>query len=313
MRAMPTQRSTPATAPRVSVVTPTYERAALLPRLYESLRAQTMTLFEWVVVNDGSTDGTDELLRAWAREAPFPIVVHRQENQGKHMALNRAFDLARGEYVAMIDSDDVYVPQTLERLLAIWETIPAAERKRFAAVEARCALPDGTLVGTPPPTSPLDSDYFDVWARHGLDGDTVGMLRRAALDGYRFPEEDVGVLVTEAIVWNRMALRYRTRFVDEVLCVKEYQPAGLTARPLAAWVRDARPLRTFFGELAAMPRPMPRRARLHAAANHVRYSLHAGVGVRTLWRERDRTRLLAIAAPLGATLYLRDRWRLARA
>src|SRR4029450_3226305 len=104
---MASKPSTSAT-PLVSVITPTYERRQLLPRLYESLRAQTMRQFEGGVVDDGSTDGTRALLDAWAAEAPFPIVGHRQENMGKHVALNRAFDLARGVYVAMIDSQDRY-------------------------------------------------------------------------------------------------------------------------------------------------------------------------------------------------------------
>lgn len=308
-------RSPPTSAtPLVSVVTPTYERRELLPRLYESLRAQTMRQFEWVVVDDGSTDGTHALLEAWAAEAPFPVVAHRQENMGKHVALNRAFDLARGEYVAMIDSDDAYVPRALERLLALWEEIPPAERERFVAVEARCAHPDGTREGDRVPLPHLDSDYFEVWARHGIRGDTIGMLRQTALDGYRFPEENIGVFVTESVVWHRLALRYRTRFVDEVLCIKDYQDAGLSARPLAARVHDARPQCTYFGELFAMPRPMPRRIRLKAAANYARNSLHAGAGARRAWEQAvGHRRELALATPVGIALYARDRIRLLRA
>jgi glycosyltransferase involved in cell wall biosynthesis len=310
---MASKASTSAT-PLVSVVTPTYDRRQLLPRLYESLRAQTMRQFEWVVVDDGSTDGTSALLEAWAAEAPFPVVVHRQENMGKHVALNRAFDLARGAYVAMIDSDDTYAPWALERLLALWDEISPAERERFVAVEARCAHPDGTREGDRVPSPHLDSDYFEVWARHGIRGDTVGMLRRAALDGYRFPEEDIGVYVTEAVVWHRLALRYRTRFVDEVLCIKDYQDSGISARPLAARVRDARPQCTYFRDLLAMPRPMPRRIRLNAAANYVRNSLHAGADPRRAWEQAvGHRRALALATPVGIALYGRDRIRLLRA
>ena len=138
---------------------------------------------------------------------------------------------------------------------------------------------------------------------------TVGMLRRAALDGYRFPEEDAGAFVTEALVWHRLALRYRTRFVDEVLRIVDYHAAGLSARPLAARVRDARPACTYFGELLAMPRPMHRRIRLKAAANYVRNSLHAGA-----WEQAvGHRRALALATPVGIALYARDRIRLLRA
>ena len=294
--------------PRVSVITPTFDRVELLPRLYESLAAQTAQSFEWVVIDDGSSDGTEALVSRWAADSPFPIAYRRQPNRGKHVALNRAFEVARGEYLAMIDSDDAYLPHALERLLAVWETIPAGERERFVSVEARCRLADGTIVGKPPPAPVLDSDYFEIWAVHGAGGDSVGMLRAAALSGYRFPEGDDGVVVTESLLWHRIALRYRTRFVDEVLKVNHYQATGLSARADTAWRRDARPMRSFYGDILAMPRPMPLRVRSKAAANYLRYSLHARVAAGEIWSDAGSHRpLLVLAAPVGAGAYLRDR------
>jgi len=299
-------------APRISVVTATYNRRALLPRLYASLRAQTLQAFEWIVVDDGSTDGTEALVRGWAREAGFPIVYRWQPNQGKHVALNRAVALARAPLTAIIDSDDAYLPHALERLLALWETIPPAQRPGFAGVEARGRLPDGRLVGAPAAVPVRDSDYFEIWAWHGADGDTVGMHRTDVLRAYPFPEDAVGALVPESLVWHRIALRYRTRFVEEVLSVKEYQPEGLSARPLSAWIRDAPVQRRWWGELLAMPRPMPRALRLRAGANYVRYALHAGAGPRAIWRDAGRRRVLLATAPLGLALYLADHVRVAR-
>ena len=89
-----------------TVFTPTYNRAATLARVYESLQRQTFTDFEWIIVDDGSTDETAELVQQWRSESSFPIRYIWQPNQGKHVAFNRGVELARGELFLPHDSDD---------------------------------------------------------------------------------------------------------------------------------------------------------------------------------------------------------------
>jgi glycosyltransferase involved in cell wall biosynthesis len=98
-----------------TVFTATYNRAHTLHRVYESLKEQTYRQFEWLIVDDGSTDTTRTLVETWQQEANFLISYYYQENQGKHVAINRGVQEARGEYFLIIDSDDTCVPQTLER------------------------------------------------------------------------------------------------------------------------------------------------------------------------------------------------------
>ncbi len=94
-----------------TVFTATFNRAHVLHRVYHSLRAQTFRDFEWLVVDDGSTDGTGALVEAWRAEADFPIRYRYQENRGKHVACNRAVAEARGRFFLTLDSDDACVPQ----------------------------------------------------------------------------------------------------------------------------------------------------------------------------------------------------------
>ena len=98
-----------------TVFTPTYNRAHTLSRVYKSLADQTFKNFEWLIVDDGSTDGTKVLIEKWTEEASFPIRYFYQENQGKHIAHNLGVKKARGELFLSLDSDDTCVPEALER------------------------------------------------------------------------------------------------------------------------------------------------------------------------------------------------------
>jgi len=101
----------------VSVLTPTYNRAHVLYRVYESLQRQTVRNFEWVVVDDGSTDGTPDLLTRWQAEADFPVTWYRySNNRGKSAAVNSGTKLVSGAYTVILDSDDAFLDDAMETI-----------------------------------------------------------------------------------------------------------------------------------------------------------------------------------------------------
>ena len=100
--------------PKVSVVIPTYERIETLPRSLDSVINQTFSDWELIVVDDGSTDGTDEMI---LRDYPA-VRLHRQENAGVSFARNAGVALTAGEWIAFLDSDDAWLPEKLERQLS---------------------------------------------------------------------------------------------------------------------------------------------------------------------------------------------------
>lgn len=295
----------------VSVLTSTYEREATLPRLYESLCQQSFRDFEWVVVDDGSSDGSGELIRGWAGEADFPIVYHWQENQGMGIGRNRAVERASGEYCALIDSDDWYLPHALERMVATWSAIPAERQKDFANVEGLRVDEEGELVLDRYPADIFDSNYFELRALHGIEGDSVGMYRREVLSAYPFPE-DLGWHVTPAITWNRIARRYGTRFVNEIWAGTDYQPGGLSSHDTALRLRFRSAQLAYWSEYAAMPKPMKWKNRLRANANYVRYSLLCRVGLRKLLGRMPDRVWTPLGAMLGVALFARDQLWLRR-
>jgi glycosyltransferase involved in cell wall biosynthesis len=295
----------------ISVLTSTYQRVDTLPRLYRSLREQTVQDFEWVLVDDGSDDGSAELIAGWIEEAPFPIVYHWQENRGMGTARNRAIERASGRYCSLIDSDDWFLPQALERMLATWETIPTARRGDFANVEGLRVDTAGDLVVDRFPADVFDSSYFELRALHGIAGDTVGMYRRDVLGANLFPE-DLGWHVTPAITWNRISRRFVTRFVNEIWAGTDYQSGGLSNQESQLRLEFGEAQLVYWREYAAMPQSMGARNRLRANANYLRYSLLCGVGARHVLAGVPDRRWAPLALVPGLALYCRDRLRIHR-
>ncbi len=202
-----------------TVFTPTFNRAHTLGRVYRSLAAQTFRDFEWLIVDDGSTDQTPELVAAWQAEASFPIRYFRQANQGKHVAFNQGVRRARGELFLPLDSDDACLPQALERLWGHWQAIPEDERAGFAAVTGLCVDQAGRVVGRRFPRDVLDSDSSEIKHRYKVGGEKWGFTRTDLLRAHPYPEPAGCSFVPESVVWIAIAARYRTRFVNDPLRV----------------------------------------------------------------------------------------------
>jgi glycosyltransferase involved in cell wall biosynthesis len=246
----------------VTVVTPTYNRAGLLPQLYESLARQTYTDFDWLVVDDGSTDETRELVNGWDA---FPIEYVYQPNGGTKVAVNRAIELARGEFVSPIGSDDRFLPEGLARLVDGWSGLD----DRFVSVNGRLVCKDGSLVGTPF-DGPLDTDSFLYQYRYRIVGDTIGLARTEIVRRYPFPYAE-SRSATEALAFNRIARRYLTRFIDDPIAVVNYQPDGLSARSRAELLADPRPWLLYYWEALTFPRWIPIATRAKFALNCLRF------------------------------------------
>ena len=201
-----------------TVFTPTYNRAHTLHRVYDSLVSQTFRDFEWLVVDDGSTDRTRELLSGWRREVDFPIRYLYQPNQGKHVAYNLAVPKARGALFLTLDSDDGCVPHALETLKLHWESIPRERRARFSAVTVLCVDQHGQIVGDSFPKGTFDSDILELEYRWNLCGEKWRFQRTDVMRQFPFPVPPMRLShIPEGIVWSRIARKYKTRYVNDPL------------------------------------------------------------------------------------------------
>jgi glycosyltransferase involved in cell wall biosynthesis len=295
-----------------TVFTATYNRAHTLGRVYESLRAQTYRDFEWLIVDDGSDDDTRRLVGKWCALAEFPIRYIYQENQGKHVAHNRAVSEACGEFLLPLDSDDACIPRALERLKYHWDTIPNEQRERFCGVTALCQDQRGSLVGSRFPRDVLDSDSLECHYKYHVQGEKWGFQRISVLRRFPMPGPEVGSsCMPEGLIWWKIAREYRTRYVNEVLRVYHLGEATLS-RPRRA--RDAAvgaelQYRTELNDNIDFLRYAPM-AFLRSAANLVRFSLHLGRSPIAQWRALTQWRgrfLWSLALPIGTVAFVLDR------
>lgn len=293
---------------RFTILTPTYNRAHTLPRTYASLKAQALLPYEWIVVDDGSTDGTAELVRGWMAEAPFPIRYIHQENAGKPAAHNAGVAAATGDLLAVLDADDWILPHALERLDALWQDIPETVRGAFTGITVNCQYEDGGLVGQPFPESPVDSTLMDMAVRGCLHGDKWGFHRVDVLRAHPFPSFPGEKFVPEGLVWNRIGRRYRMRFVNETLKVVDYQHDGITRRRVHVASASPRGMRLYYLELAEAP--VPARVRAAALANAVRFGTHGGTPLLPAGQMRRFLPLAAVSLPVGWLAWLADSIRI---
>jgi glycosyltransferase involved in cell wall biosynthesis len=295
-----------------TVFTSTYNRANTLERLFRSLQRQTFRDFEWLVVDDGSTDATKDLFAEWS-SAGFPIRYIRQENAGKHVAFNRGVREARGELFLNVDSDDELVQHALARFKHHWDAIPSQERDRFTAVTSLCQDSQGNVLGDRFPDDVMDSDSLELYFKVRVRGDKFGFHRTDVLREHPFPEPPGMKFLAEGIVWFAIARGHRTRFVNECLQIV-HADAQRSGQRLSRLTRSTAAGRRFFHQallndyvdwLATSPM-----LAATSLVNYARYSLAVGVGLSAqvaAIRSTACKLALVCLAPLGYGLHLKDR------
>lgn len=199
-----------------TVFTPTFNRAHTLSRVFDSLCVQNCRDFEWLIIDDGSTDNTANLVAEWRQIATFPIRYLHQDNAGKHVAHNRAVREARGDFIVIIDSDDALAANALERLQDVWNSIPVDQRPSFSGVSGLCCNQHGQIIGDPYPDDPFDASPREHVYIHKLRGERCGMVKTEILRRYPFPEIARTRFVPEDVVWMELAKHYKQRAVNEV-------------------------------------------------------------------------------------------------
>ena len=211
--------------PLFSVFTPTYNRAQYLERLFRSLLKQDASLLEWIIVDDGSTDRTKDVVSSFA--APFKIIYSKQSNGGKHRAINRGVQLASGQFFFIVDSDDYLCDHALE--IAQRYALSIGKDAGLGGVCGLKCFPNGAINGTT-----FEGDFLDITTlerpKYGISGDKAEIFITSLFRQYPFPEFEGETFCTERVVYDRIAHDgYKLRFFNCPLVCVEYLADGLTA------------------------------------------------------------------------------------
>ena len=233
---------------KITLFTPTYNRAYIIENLYRSIQRQTFTDFEWLVIDDGSSDDTEALFRQWMQENnPFPIRYHKKENGGKCRAINRGLEMAQGELFFTVDSDDYLTDDALEKVVE-WEAQLPKDHKFCGIVANRGTTPEST----PNPSlegAYMDGNAFDMYGP--ALGEKALIFYTDIHKKYLYPEFPGEKFMTEAVTWNRMAWDgYKIRYYNDIIWIWEYKPDGLTKAGYKVFLDNPQGTSLFFREKA---------------------------------------------------------------
>jgi len=212
---------------KLTVFTPTFNRGYILPKCYESLCNQSNPNFKWLVIDDGSTDNTQELIQTWKRENKIDIEYIYQENRGKPHAMNTAIKNCFTELIADLDSDDSYLPDTVQLILSYYEKIKDNEQVA-GIVGRRQDVSTGEIIGNENlPSENFVMNYNALFRQYGDIGDTNRAYKTKILKNCLFPEIS-DKFIPECYMWGQVDAKYDLYFINEPFSLSEYLEDGYT-------------------------------------------------------------------------------------
>ena len=220
--------------PFISILTPTYNRGKLLLPLYDSLKNLTFKDFEWLIVDDGSEDDTEQYALSWIahniENAEFPIRYIKKSNGGKHTAINRGVREASGELILILDSDDTLPADSLATVAQYYEQCKGY--KECAGVCGLMAHHGGQLIGTGFPKEPMYESalQFRYAEKGNVTGDLLEVYKTSVMREFPFPEIENEKFCPESLVWNRIANKYKLFCFNKVIYYRDYLEGGLTSK-----------------------------------------------------------------------------------
>lgn len=224
--------------PLLTVFTPAYNRAHTLPRTYKTLCLQTSKDFEWLIIDDGSTDNTKDIVEGWIREDQIPIRYIRQENQGMHGAHNTAYRNITTELNVCIDSDDAMPEDAVEKIVAFWES-HRSDKDNFAGfVGLDKDLTTGKIIGT---KFDRERATLQGFYERGGKGDKKLVYRTEIINRYpEYPLFEGERYVGLAYKYMLIDQDYELLTLNEPLVLVEYQQDGSSFNMYRQYWRNPR-------------------------------------------------------------------------
>lgn len=223
--------------PRLTIFTPTYNRKHLLPTLYESLKSQTNKDFVWLVIDDGSTDGTEEYFSK-INNAGFELQYVKKENGGKHTAIDMANGICKTDYIVCVDSDDYLTDNAVECMYKEIEKID--EYPNVCGVVTRRRKPTGEPFMENWAKSDEILKFHDLADKYGYTTDTCLLFKTSIIKQFHFPTFEGERFVTESVFYNQFMYDYDMLASDNLYYVAEYMPDGYTAQGVRLFFRNPR-------------------------------------------------------------------------
>ena len=225
-----------ATKPTLTVFTTTYNRAYTLPKGYEALKRQTSKDFKWLIVDDGSTDNTRELVQQWIDEGVVPIEYYYKPNGGMHTGHTEAYKHIDTELNVCIDSDDWMADNGVELIINRWRKYGS---ERYAGMIGLDVCADGRVIGTQFPEGLHECKSYDLKRKYGVVCDKKYVYRTDVIKQYMpYPTFEGEKFTPLNYVYQQIDLKYDMLCSNEVYCVVEYMNDGSTLNMFQQYRRN---------------------------------------------------------------------------
>lgn len=285
----------------ISIFTPTYNRAHLLKRLYNSLLNQKLQNFEWIIVDDGSVDNTHEVVNAFISENKVSVTYYKKENGGKHRAINKGVELAKGELFFIVDSDD-YLTESATSLITNYYSL-IKNREDIAGVSFRRGESKTKYIGTQKTFDAFEATALEFRYKYKIYGDMAEVFKTKVLKQYPFPEIVGEKFCTEGLIWSRIALTYKLFWTSEIIYIGEYLEGGLTDNSYRLRKSAPEYAALFYSEHTKLPISLTQKIR--AAINYWRFAKFIDEPFFKKWRKVNPI-LSVIAYPVSLIFIIKD-------
>lgn len=289
-------------AKTLTIFTPAYNRAYTLHLGYEALLRQTCQDFEWLIIDDGSTDNTRELVESWIAENKIPIRYHYQENQGMHGAHNTAYKLITTELNTCIDSDDYMPDDAVEKIVNFWKEYGSDKVAGIVGLDADF---NGKLIGTSFEDNNLPIRLSRFYS-HGGKGDKKLVYRTEIIAQYpEYPIFKGEKYVSLGYKYELIEQDYPVLSFNEVLVNVEYRPDGSSMNMFRQYIKN--PQGFAFIRKSSMQLAPTAKRRFMEAIHYVSSSLI--LKNKCFIQESPKKLLTLCAVPFGIALYLFIRYK----
>lgn len=284
----------------ITVLTPSYNRGDLLKNLYQSLRDQIFDDFEWIVVDDGSTDSTCEIITHFKEDKKIIIKYIKQSNGGKHTAINAGVKISTGELIIIVDSDDTLPKDSL--LIINNQYLKIREDATVGGVCGLMAHHDNIVIGNCNLLPQGNISSIDMRFKYGFLGDVCEVFKTDVLREFPFPEIYNEKFCPEDLVWNRIARKYTLYFFNQVVYYRDYLDGGLTSKIVKIRMKSPIASTICYGEMLDLDIPI--KSKIKAAINYWRFYLCIKNKSKA---EKKIAPLWICLLPVGLIFHIKDR------
>lgn len=204
---------------KITILTPTYNRAHTLPRVYESLKKQTFKDFKWIILDDGSTDNTKDVVQSFQQENPFEIEYYQYPNRHKFLTVLEGIRMVETPYHMVVDSDDSYPEKSLELLYEEAEQLE--DKNSFIGIMGLSVDEQGKIVGDSYPNKGFDGSILDMRYKYRVRGDKFGIFFSdnylKYLQDKDYSKYEGKGYIPQSVIFNDYdAKGLKTRFINKV-------------------------------------------------------------------------------------------------